>query len=599
MSDEFNPYREWLQLELGVRRPNYYELLKIEPSETDAATIAAAADHAMARVRGFRPGKRAAEWARLLDELADAKACLVDSSRRAAYDRQLRDAAATGPATRLDDGGAEVAPASKNPDLYPPGMAPPSVASPTRTSVSEPKPVAERTPPVMTPPVKSPGAPRPAPSTGTPVEPQPKAVRKMPAAPAADGPLGTGTLPPSKSTPGSPEVVRLPRRDANAPANTDASLAGPPEGHLLSPPKPVNAHVAPPPRERKSNIPLFVGVAATLVVLTMVMLALALWDREENSERAPSDPSGTSAAPPTRPAGAVPGTPDTAGGSLAPTVGPKTTVDAKPATGPSAAQGLSPAAEPAERARGPAENAGSHSGMSENEPERQPAQPPTDVAADDASEGGDPFETPATADPPDSQQAATDPPPAAAPPAAQMTAALAAARQAIGEHSFRLAADHLDQAESLAATQEHRERVDRLRILAGHAQRFWDAVSQTTRNFQGAEELQLGDGSAIVAVVDAGADWIIVRHSGVNDRFSFPDMPPGLALAIARLTLNASNPDHLILLGAGLAAHKDGKQVYRDEARRYWLQAQSRGADVSRLLALLNDDTDGKSPRNN
>ncbi len=84
MSENFNPYREWLGLKTAA--PNYYELLGVTAEELDTAKIAAAAERAMTRVRSFRPGPNAREWSRLLDEIRAAKDCLTDAKKRARYD---------------------------------------------------------------------------------------------------------------------------------------------------------------------------------------------------------------------------------------------------------------------------------------------------------------------------------------------------------------------------------------------------------------------------------------------------------------------------------------------------------------------------------
>lgn len=87
MSDEFDPYREWLGLENPA--PSYYELLGLSFHETDATNIAVAADRAITRVRSFRPGPHARAWSRLLDELRAAKDCLTDAGQRSRYDAEL------------------------------------------------------------------------------------------------------------------------------------------------------------------------------------------------------------------------------------------------------------------------------------------------------------------------------------------------------------------------------------------------------------------------------------------------------------------------------------------------------------------------------
>lgn len=95
MSDGFNSYREWL----GLRgsSPNYYELLGLPLQASDPAKIASAADRAITRVRSFRPGPQAREWARLLDEIRAAKECLLDVDCRTKYDAEQTSAATAEP----------------------------------------------------------------------------------------------------------------------------------------------------------------------------------------------------------------------------------------------------------------------------------------------------------------------------------------------------------------------------------------------------------------------------------------------------------------------------------------------------------------------
>jgi hypothetical protein len=93
--DGFNPYREWLGL--GTSSPNYYELLGLPLHESDAAKTAAAADRAITRVRSFRPGPQAREWASLLDEIRAAKECLLDVDCRVRYEAEQVRAAEADP----------------------------------------------------------------------------------------------------------------------------------------------------------------------------------------------------------------------------------------------------------------------------------------------------------------------------------------------------------------------------------------------------------------------------------------------------------------------------------------------------------------------
>ena len=88
-----NPYEEWLEISYQGTVPSYYEMIGVASGETDTSVIEAMADMTMARVRTHRPGSHATVWAELLDQLADARACLTDPAKRAAYDQLLVDGA--------------------------------------------------------------------------------------------------------------------------------------------------------------------------------------------------------------------------------------------------------------------------------------------------------------------------------------------------------------------------------------------------------------------------------------------------------------------------------------------------------------------------
>ena len=86
---EFDPYLSWLDIPPHQRPPSHYRLLGVRPGEADAATIAAAADRVAAHVRRLAADQQAAWREKLLVEIRDARECLVDSKRKAAYDAEL------------------------------------------------------------------------------------------------------------------------------------------------------------------------------------------------------------------------------------------------------------------------------------------------------------------------------------------------------------------------------------------------------------------------------------------------------------------------------------------------------------------------------
>ncbi len=174
VAEAFNPYRQWLDLDTSSPQSDY-ELLGLKPFEQSAATIAAAADRAIARVRSHRPGDQAAAWSRLLDDLNNAKRRLGDAQEKSRYDEGLRSGvtpvAPAAPATTPSS------PAT-NDFRYPPGMSPPN------GNAASPAPVAA-TPQPTPAPVYTPAAEAPAMGTtpspwSMPQQPAPVAYQPQP-----------------------------------------------------------------------------------------------------------------------------------------------------------------------------------------------------------------------------------------------------------------------------------------------------------------------------------------------------------------------------------------------------------------------------------
>lgn len=92
MSDTFDPYHRWLGIPPKDLPPNHYRLLALELFESDPEVIRDAAEQRIAHVRTYQLGPHSAFSQKILNELAAAKACLLDTETKAAYDNTLRAA---------------------------------------------------------------------------------------------------------------------------------------------------------------------------------------------------------------------------------------------------------------------------------------------------------------------------------------------------------------------------------------------------------------------------------------------------------------------------------------------------------------------------
>ncbi len=84
-----DPYHKWLAIPPGRRPPTHYELLGVSPDETDPEVIAEAALRQTSHVRTYQAGPHSERCVALLNEIAEARATLLDLARRKAYDATL------------------------------------------------------------------------------------------------------------------------------------------------------------------------------------------------------------------------------------------------------------------------------------------------------------------------------------------------------------------------------------------------------------------------------------------------------------------------------------------------------------------------------
>jgi hypothetical protein len=90
MGQAFNPYHKWLGIPPEEQPPNHYRLLGIAVFETDPDVIESAADQRMTHLRRYQTSQYAALSQRLLNEVAAARLCLLNPTKRTAYDKQLQ-----------------------------------------------------------------------------------------------------------------------------------------------------------------------------------------------------------------------------------------------------------------------------------------------------------------------------------------------------------------------------------------------------------------------------------------------------------------------------------------------------------------------------
>lgn len=90
MAESFDPYHRWLGIPPKDQPAHHYRLLGLDAFESDVEAIRDAAEQRIAHVRTYQLARHSELSQKILNELAAAKACLLDPEHKAAYDAQLR-----------------------------------------------------------------------------------------------------------------------------------------------------------------------------------------------------------------------------------------------------------------------------------------------------------------------------------------------------------------------------------------------------------------------------------------------------------------------------------------------------------------------------
>jgi hypothetical protein len=624
MNEAFNPYYAFLGLDQELAGPNYYQLLRLRELEGDASKITAAAEKAMVRVRGQRPGQHAPEWSRLLDEIQAAKACLLDPAQKRAYDERLTQgqnghkakAPSPQPAALAPSAGPATSPQATN--GYPPGMGP-QPAAPVTANGGAPVGAAPNYAPQQASYAPqgygpAPGMPNPAWNPAYPVSPAMQPMAPMPGNPAMM-PVGQGwpgAMPAGYASAGMPQSPQpydpmAPVAYSQAPAQPYGGpmgaypATGMPGAYPMAVPTampvpqaapfsaPTEGFASPtlvkgkPVKRRRSNGPLLLAgtVIGSIAVVGGVLMALN-WKGEQGNKQQPQVAQNTQqvtpvAAPPTTPPVESKTPP-----RVEPEV-PSTPMPPAENTRPKSPMVEEPTSTPAMKE--PAEKM-------PKEPEPKEAMtlptPPAPTPEKPATPSPEPTPTPAPASPiPET--------PEMKPPTREELVALTnlvkEARTALGDFQFAEADEALAKAEMLAKLPEHQERIHRLQNVSNLAKQFQEAVVRTMSGLSAGEVLKIGS-STEAAIVDASPTKLVIRLNGDNKTYSLENMPLGLAVNLGERSLNPNSPATRAAKGAYVFIDKRSDAGQRKKAQTWWEEAQLNGMDMRELMPVLTDKYD-------
>jgi hypothetical protein len=547
LNDDFDMYAELLGLPVGPRPPDYYTLLGVAPSETDAAQIHAAAKRRITRLSSLLHSERAKFAQHLIGEIATARAVLTTPEVKARYDAKLRHAADGLPAARR-------VPAAEIDSLMPP-----TPLEQTVTMPELPKPVEDGAP---LPTVESTA--RWAKTVSTP--PEPPRVPDTPA-PVVQARLIAGPSAAFQAKQSS-AADWLPPALHNLPSPAGAAEAGTPVVWPADVPAAADTGLIPAfdsPRtlrmkatarqKQNSHVTLIAVLACSLVALVIGAVALFAWQSQQRElalreNRAATDATNevTTDARPRRRDVAVDRSPVTPSARPLPAeLGrsideSSTNQDSRIVEQPKAAnQSLKMTATAAN---------GTEKMLPSKEPPPQPSTvaPPADAVAD-------PAQTKLVED------------------------ALAAARQALAGRDLEKADEQLDLALVEASADSLREKVEDVKTLRHFVGGFWNAVHQSLQTLATGAELVVDQETMIVVDVHRDDDRLVVRRRGANVDYTRQQLPTGLAVMLAEQWLADDDVNSPVFVGAFLATSPHKEDIER--GHRVLAAAKAAGSEAA------------------
>ena len=143
-------------------------------------------------------------------------------------------------------------------------------------------------------------------------------------------------------------------------------------------------------------------------------------------------------------------------------------------------------------------------------------------------------------------------------------------------------------AEPLAKLPEQKAKLARLKEVANYVKQFRTAVETAAKELDAGATFKVGS-STMVAMVEALPDKVTIRSLGQNRTYPYADLPPGLAVALADLQLDGTDPVNRVIKGAYLAVDKRNTSEAQQKAKTWWEEAQLGGVDISHLMPFLTD----------
>ncbi len=170
---------------------------------------------------------------------------------------------------------------------------------------------------------------------------------------------------------------------------------------------------------------------------------------------------------------------------------------------------------------------------------------------------------------------------------AEWVAAMVQGREALNKADFSTFHDQMKLALPLSSNDELIAKQARLDQLGQLYEIFIKAAHEAKSKMRGAETLSVG--KTLVSIVEVKENELIVRNKGVNERFTWDRLPPGIAMAIADLTLSDSEPTDVAARAVYFSLSPSRNDLSAKKVTEWFAKSVGKGPIRKDLVQALTD----------
>ena len=170
---------------------------------------------------------------------------------------------------------------------------------------------------------------------------------------------------------------------------------------------------------------------------------------------------------------------------------------------------------------------------------------------------------------------------------AEWVAAMVKGKEALSKADFPTFHKQMELAQPLSSNDELIAKQARLDQLGQLYEIFIKAAHEAKSKMRGAETLSVG--KTLVSIVEVTENELIVRNQGKNERFAWDRLPPGIAMAIADLTLSDSEPTDVAARGVYFSLSPARNALTAKKVTEWFAKSVGKGPIRKDLVQALTD----------